>query len=410
MRERQLIVSLTSWSKRIGNLPRVLDCIWEQTVQPDMIVLNLAEEEFPNKTIPATLSEYIIAHDKLRVNWVRENTRVWKKFLPTLSLYPDALILPIDDDILYPPTMIADFMQAHAKHPDRPISGNHVVYSGIKAHCGCASLVQAKFFAGWEQYVTPAFRNACPSSDLFYTYLAAKNGYFYAETETDYMKSAITYNEFSGYSASFSKGRLRMSHEAIYKALGMEVLRLFNDNDHRPFCVLGSMQTELGKVIEKEMLEWLVPHFNVYLVRHNGQAFEYTAIKFLKDVMSRTNAPCFYLHTKGAVYTRKLSHRVRNMWRYEFVSRQDEYLKAVDCERPRVACPYTGSDKVTWYNGWCANAAAVRAFDVIETNNRFYYEYELCHNVDVVGLRMNNINEPKEERVAMHQDLKDNFD
>ena len=68
MRDKQLIVSLTSWRKRIGNLPRVLDSIWAQTEQPDMVVLNLAEEEFPKKSIPDVLVEYIASHDRLRVN------------------------------------------------------------------------------------------------------------------------------------------------------------------------------------------------------------------------------------------------------------------------------------------------------------------------------------------------------
>ena len=406
----QIIVSLTSWSKRIGNLPIVLDSIWTQSVQPDMVVLNLSEEEFPKKTIPATLRDYIIAHERLRVNWVKENTRVWKKFLPTFALYPDALVIPIDDDMLYPPTMIEDFMRAHAKYPDRPISGNRYWYKGIKAHCGCASLVQAKFFEGWEQYVTRAFREECPSSDLFYTYLAAKNGYFYAETEDDYSIVSTPFNEVDGYSISFPKNRLRVSRAAIYKAFGVEVTRLFKDGDDKPFCVLGSMQTELGKAIEEELLAWLTPRFNVYLVRHDGRAFEYTAIKLLKDVMSRQDKPCFYLHTKGAFYTRKVSHRVRNMWRYEFGGLTERYLQAVNGDTPKVACPYTGSDKVTWYNGWCANAAAIREMNLIKTDDRFFYEYMLFKNAEVIGLRMNNINSPKEERAIMHQDLRACFD
>lgn len=408
--KEQIVVSLTSWSKRIGNIPIVLDTIFAQTVQPDAIVINLSLDEFPTRELPANVQSYIDAYDRIRVNWVVHDTRVWKKFLPTLLLYPDALILPIDDDILYPPTMIEGFMQAHAKYPDRPISGNHYWYHGIKCHCGCASLVQAKHFEGWQKYYKHSFRISCPSSDLFYTYLAAKNGYFYAETEVDYMRTIVSYNEVDGYSASFPKNRLRVSREAIFNAFGVEVVRLFKDEDHRPFCVLGSMQTDKGKVIEEEMLAWLTPHFNVYLVRHDGRAFEYTAIKFLKDVMSKQDAPCFYLHTKGAFYTRKVSHRVRNMWRHEFAAMQDKYLRAVDGDMPKVACPYTGSDKVTWYNGWCANAAAIREMNLIKTDDRFYYEYMLFKNAEVVGLRMNNINSPKEERLVMHGDLRTYFD
>ena len=408
--KEQIVVSMTSWHKRIGNLPAVLDTIMAQTIQPDAIVINLSVEEFPTRELPADVQTYIDAYDRIRVNWVRYNTRVWKKFLPTLLLYPDALILPIDDDILYPPTMIEGFMMAHAKYPDRPISGNHFWYKGMKCHCGCASLVQAKHFEGWQKYYKHAFRVSCPSSDLFYTYLAAANGYFYAETDEDYMRSIVSYNEVDGYSASFPKNRLRVSREAIFNALGVEVVRLFKDDDHKPFCVLGSMQTDKGKAIEEEMLAWLAPRFNVYLVRHDGRAFEYTAIAFLKKIMSNQDEPCFYLHTKGAFYTRKLSHRVRNMWRFEFGGRADRYLQAVKGDTPKVSCPYTGSEKVTWYNGWCANAAAIRTMHLIKTDDRFYYEYLLFTDADVIGLRMNDVNQPKEERLIMHGDLKACFD
>ena len=88
----------------------------------------------------------------------------------------------------------------------------------------------------------------------------------------------------------------------------------------------------------------------------------------------------------------------------------ERYLQAVKGNTPKVACPYTGSDKVTWYNGWCANAAAIRSMNLIKTDDRFYYEYMLFKNAEVIGLRMNNVNSPKEERAIMHRDLRACFD
>ena len=124
--------------------------------------------------------------------------------------------------------------------------------------------------------------------------------------------------------------------------------------------------------------------------------------------MSRRNEPCFYLHTKGAVYTRKVSHRVRNMWRYEFGGFAKKYLQAVDGDTPKVAAPYAGVTKVPWYNGWVANAAAIRGMHLIKTEDRFYYEQCLFTDAEVVGLRMNDI--VLENRKPMHTDLKNYFD
>ena len=124
--------------------------------------------------------------------------------------------------------------------------------------------------------------------------------------------------------------------------------------------------------------------------------------------MTRCDAPCFYLHTKGAYYTRNVSHRVRNMWKHEFVEKRDEYLRAVLSEKAIVATPYTGTDKVTWYNGWCANAAAIRKLNIIKTDDRFYYEYKLFDKAEVIGMRMGDVN--GDNRIAMHNELKERFD
>ena len=147
--KEQIVVTMTSWRKRIGNIPAVLNTIFAQTRKPDAVVINLAEPEFPERKLPEEVQKYIDAHPKIVVNWLQKDTVVWKKLLPSLALYPDALFLTIDDDILYPKTMITDFMRAHKKNPDAPISGNKFHYQGLKCHCGCASLVQAKHFEGW---------------------------------------------------------------------------------------------------------------------------------------------------------------------------------------------------------------------------------------------------------------------
>ena len=41
MQER-IIVTMTTYSKRIGNIPAVLDTIFKQTIHPDIVVINLA--------------------------------------------------------------------------------------------------------------------------------------------------------------------------------------------------------------------------------------------------------------------------------------------------------------------------------------------------------------------------------
>ena len=55
MAKERIIVSLTTYSKRIGNIPTVLETIFNQTQKPDLVVLNLAF----NESIPDDVQNYI---------------------------------------------------------------------------------------------------------------------------------------------------------------------------------------------------------------------------------------------------------------------------------------------------------------------------------------------------------------
>ena len=45
----EIIVSLTSYPKRINKIKQTLDSIFNQTIQPDKILLWLSNSEFENK-------------------------------------------------------------------------------------------------------------------------------------------------------------------------------------------------------------------------------------------------------------------------------------------------------------------------------------------------------------------------
>ena len=50
-REKQLIVTLTSFPERINEVHLCINTLLNQTLKPDKIILWLAEEEFPNKNM-----------------------------------------------------------------------------------------------------------------------------------------------------------------------------------------------------------------------------------------------------------------------------------------------------------------------------------------------------------------------
>lgn len=189
----KIIVSLTTWSKRIKNIPVVLDTIFQQTTQPDLVVLNLAYDE----VIPDDIQNYIDSHH-IEVNRVPD-TKVYKKLIPTLKKYPNDCIISIDDDWLYPKEMIADFVKIHMLYPDFPISGNDIVIFGLQCHCGCASLTKAEYFEEYLSKIDDEVISKCPSDDIVYTFFASLSGHPYIRAEKQYFKNMEPFGQNDGY-------------------------------------------------------------------------------------------------------------------------------------------------------------------------------------------------------------------
>ena len=94
----------------------------------------------------------------------------------------------------------------------------------------------------------------------------------------------------------------------------------------------------------------------------------------MQDLCLKTDLPCLYLHTKGAFNRQEFSKEIRNMWKHEFGENKDLYFKLVDRPYAVVACPFTGHDKTTWYNGFVTNAQAMREIPQITPGDRMKFE------------------------------------
>ena len=416
-----LIASCTSYPKRISNLPVVVDSILRNSCPPDKIIINLSRDEFPNCELPKEVQEYINAHKQVSVNWLDGNWKVYKKFLPILKEYQDALIFPFDDDIIYPNNIIEEALEVHRKYPTSPVACNHYQVSGLKAHCGAGSLVMAKHFLGWEEYVNEDMIAKCPADDVFYTQMAAMNGYFYRATPTHFPDCWESYEEGECYSKSIPRIN-KLTEIALYEVLGQKVKMRFSDDETKPVCVMNILAVPRGLDIEEELLGWVIPAYNVLIVEHNGKKFEYPGLKLAHDyvVNNDIKVPICYIHSKGAWHVRKESYPVRKMWRHEFFKRQKDYLAAVNVDKPMIATPYHGVIHSDWLNiavpkgitynipyenGWVANAAAVRNMDVFLSDNRYIYEILCYKGIEMKGLIMHDIageDIPSRKKITEH--------
>ena len=145
--------------------------------------------------------------------------------------------------------------------------------------------------------------------------------------------------------------------------------------------------------IEAEMREWLEPNYHLIEVWHDGLQFEQPALLYMQMLCHEQKRPCLYLHTKGAFNRPELSVFVRDMWRHEFAERRDLYFGLVDRPYAVVACPFTGSDKTTWYNGFVTNWQAMEELPIIEPSaNRMKYErLFIKQSPQVIGVIRNDM-------------------
>jgi len=111
------IVSLTTFPKRINYVWLTVESILRQKCKPDAIILWLSEQEFDKKkSLPKNLLK--LEKRGLKIKFVEDNLMPHKKYYYTLKRYPKANIITIDDDVIYPPSLIAELKKCHKQHPE----------------------------------------------------------------------------------------------------------------------------------------------------------------------------------------------------------------------------------------------------------------------------------------------------
>ncbi len=113
--EHDIVVSLTSFDKRIHDAHLCVESLLQQSLRPDRIVLWLSRANFPGERLPALLR----AQQKrgLEICFVDEDLGPYKKYVYALQRFPDSLLVTVDDDILYPPDTVEQLYYAWLDQP-----------------------------------------------------------------------------------------------------------------------------------------------------------------------------------------------------------------------------------------------------------------------------------------------------
>lgn len=114
-REQKIIISLTSYPKRIDTLWLTIETLLHQTMKPDEIILWLAEEQFEGiGSLPSELQNQ--QKRGLTIKWC-DNLLSHKKYFYTMQQYPNDLIILVDDDSFYSYDLVKKLYKLHKKNP-----------------------------------------------------------------------------------------------------------------------------------------------------------------------------------------------------------------------------------------------------------------------------------------------------
>ncbi len=112
--DHDIIVSLTSFGKRIHDVAFTIESLMQQSMKPNRIILWL-DNSFKEVKLPQSL----INQQKrgLEINFCTD-IRSYKKLIPSLRQFPNDAIITFDDDLLYDYDIIERLIKAYLQNPN----------------------------------------------------------------------------------------------------------------------------------------------------------------------------------------------------------------------------------------------------------------------------------------------------
>jgi len=262
-----VVVTMTSWKKRIDNVMKTIESCNNQTRIPDKIYLNLSIEEFPgmNNDIPESIVKYEESHKNFIINWVDgPNTKPFKKMFPILKYcrYND-IIITVDDDMIIPEDFVENRVNDFEKYR-QPITSA----ISVDRLLGCnkinaGSLFTKKMLWNWDRVLTDKVIETC-NDDRTYLYILYLNGYIPRLASTYDIRDIFKYmlnegadNKLSSVASTYKFGRHYDEHvkDVIMKLTGKPIEKSFgyfnNNNSQNPSCVPSFVKPEPVKKMNK---------------------------------------------------------------------------------------------------------------------------------------------------------------
>lgn len=113
-REKEIIVSLTSYPARLNNLHYTVKSILCQSLRPDKLILYLGDDCI-YENLPDSLRE--LERYGLQIFMKPGNLKPHKKYYYAIKENPEDIIITVDDDIYYEKDLIASLLDSYKRYP-----------------------------------------------------------------------------------------------------------------------------------------------------------------------------------------------------------------------------------------------------------------------------------------------------
>lgn len=131
--KENVIISLTTFPKRIEKTWIVIESLLRQSKPPKKIVLTLSRLQFPSENdLPKKLLK--LRSEGLEILWTDDDLRSHKKYYYVMQKYNKDIIVTVDDDFIYEKRMLEKLLDFHEKYPKCVITHLGLKKKGINYH------------------------------------------------------------------------------------------------------------------------------------------------------------------------------------------------------------------------------------------------------------------------------------
>ncbi len=120
--KQQVVVSMTSFPAAITYAAKAVRYILEGSVLPDKLVLYLTYSQFDDCGIPEELTSLAQTNPVFEIRNYDIDIRSYRKLIPALTDFPEAIIVTVDDDVAYHRHWLRELLDTHRMMPHAVIA------------------------------------------------------------------------------------------------------------------------------------------------------------------------------------------------------------------------------------------------------------------------------------------------